>query len=430
MLLNNKLITSEIRNNLKFFILTTFSIATIISLSSSPESLFNNNLINNTLYENILFFKSTFPILILLCLILINIKEFRKIILIRNSYIFILFFFLILLQIIGTIINSQNNVKNLYYIIPVINIMIISFEISLISNKRFLRFYIKANLIVFFLILTYFFFLYLKYFLLRPEDFYHLWGVIKNNEHVPRPTGLSRLAMIFSAYFFCSYLYQKKYLFFLIFFNTLIFAFQSRVVILALLFISLLFILIKEKCSIIKTFRYLILIFIIPFILNIFINFSKRAILFNADVATVFENNRIVNAEMKLIKFTSTRSLDWENILINFDKEKVFGYGIHGDRILINQTSSSGFLYSLVSGGYFAAIIYCIICIYSAFLLNIVLLKKKFNQYSWFAASMIIFFLIRSLVENGFVIVSFDFIIFFSAIFYIEKFFLINQNLK
>jgi hypothetical protein len=236
--------------------------------------------------------------------------------------------------------------------------------------------------------------------------------------------------MIFSAYFFCSYLYQKKYLFFLIFFNTLIFAFQSRVVILALLFISLLFILIKEKCSIIKTFRYLILIFIIPFILNIFINFSKRAILFNADVATVFENNRIVNTEMKLTKFTSRRSLDWENILINFDKEKVFGYGILGDRILINQTSSSGFLYSLVSGGYFAAIIYCIICIYSAFLLNIVLLKKKFNQYSWFAASMIIFFLIRSLVESGFVIVSFDFIIFFSAIFYIEKFFLINQNLK
>jgi hypothetical protein len=430
MLLNNKLIIPEIRNNLKFYILTTFSIATIISLSSSPESLLNNNLINNTLYENILFFKSAFPILILICLILITVKEFKKIILIRNSYIFILFFFLILLQIIGTLINSQNNVKNLYYIIPVINIMIISFEISLISNKKFLRFYIKANLIVFFLIFAYFFCLYLKYFLLGPDDFYHLWGIVKNNEGVPRPTGLSRLAMIFSAYFFCSYLYQKKYFFFLIFFNTLIFTFQSRVVILALLFISLLFILIKEKYSIIKTFRYLILIFIIPFILNIFINFSKKAILFNADVATVFENNRIVNTEMNLNKFTSNRGRDWENILINYDKEKFFGYGIHGDRILINQTSSNGFLYSLVSGGYFAAIIYCIICIYTAYLLNLVLLKRKFNQYSWFAASLIILFLIRSLVENSFAIISFDFIIFFSSVFYLEKFFLIKKNLR
>jgi hypothetical protein len=117
MLLNNKLIIPEIRKNFKFYILTTFSIATIISLSSGPEDLFNNNLIKNTLYENILFFKSAFPILIFLSLILLNFKEFKKIILIENSYIFILFIFLIFLQIIGTIINSQNNVKNLYYII-------------------------------------------------------------------------------------------------------------------------------------------------------------------------------------------------------------------------------------------------------------------------------------------------------------------------
>ena len=122
--------------------------------------------------------------------------------------------------------------------------------------------------------------------------------------------------------------------------------------------------------------------------------------------------------------------LKFKNILIKFDKGKVFGYGIHGDRILINQTSSNGFLYSLVSGGYLAAIIYCIIGIYSAFLLNLALVKKKFNQYSWFASSMIIFFLIRSLVENSFTILSFDFIIFFSSVFFLEKFFLKNQHLK
>ena len=152
----------EIGKNLKFYILTSFSIATIISLSSRPEDLFNNNLVKNTLYENILFFKSTFPILIFLSLILITLKEFKKNILNNNSYIFILFYFLILFQIIGTIINSQNNLENLYYIIPVINIMIISLKMSLISNKRFLKFYLKANLIVFFLILMYFFFFIFK----------------------------------------------------------------------------------------------------------------------------------------------------------------------------------------------------------------------------------------------------------------------------
>jgi len=424
------MITPEIRKNFIFYILIIFSIATITSLSSNTEDLLNNNLINNTLYENILFLKSTLPILIFLCLILITVKKFKKNILINNSFIFILFFVLILLQIIGTIINSQNNIKNLYYIIPIINIMIISLMFTLISNNKFLRFYLNVNLIVFFLILLYFFCLYFKYYLEFDQDFYTIWGSIKNNEAVPRPTGLARLAMIFSAYFFCKYLFQKKYLFSLIFFNYLIFAFQSRVVIVALLFISLLFILIKEKCSIIKTFKYLILIFIIPFVINTFINQSKRAILFNDYSFQVFKQDRIINSKMDLKKFTSYRSEDWRNILIKFDKERVFGYGIHADRILINQASSNGFVYSLVSGGYLAAIIYCIICIYSAFLLNLALVKKKFNQYSWFASSMIIFFLIRSLVENSFTILSFDFIIFFSSVFFLEKFFLKNQHLK
>jgi hypothetical protein len=141
-------------------------------------------------------------------------------------------------------------------------------------------------------------------------------------------------------------------------------------------------------------------------------------------------DNRIINSKMELDKFSSYRTKDWNDILINFDKERVFGYGIHGDRILINQTASNGFLYSLVSGGYFAAIIYCIICIYSVFLLNLALLKKKFEQYSWFASSMIIFFLIRSLVENSFTILSFDFIIFFSSVFYLEKFFFYKLKFK
>ncbi len=444
MILKNIMITPEIRKNFIFYILIIFSIATITSLSSNTEDLLNNNLIKNTLYENILFLKSTLPILIFLCLILITVIKFKKNILINNSFIFILFFVLILLQIIGTIFNPQNNIKNLYYIIPTINIMIISLKFSLISDNKFLRFYLNVNLIVFFLILLYFFFLYFKTYLEFDNDFYTLWGSIKNNEAVPRPTGLARLAMIFSAYFLCRYLFQKKNLFLLIFFNYLIFAFQSRVVILALLFISLLFILIKEKCSIIKAFKYLILIFIIPFFINTFINYSKRVILFNDHNSHFFKDERTISkfnffkdertiskfTKNDLEKFTSLRSRDWGNILIKYEKERVFGYGIHGDRILINQIASNGFLYSLVSGGYFAAIIYCIICIYATFLLNLVLLKKKFEQYSWFASSMIIFFLIRSLVENSFTILSFDFIIFFSSVFYLEKFFFNKSKFK
>jgi hypothetical protein len=418
----------KIKKKIKLYVLTIFTVATILALSSAPENLINTNFINNNLYENVLFIKSAIPILIFCTLILISIKEFKNFLLIKNNFIFILFFCLILFQIIGTINNSQNSIKNFYYIIPEINIILISLIFFEMSNKKFLKFYLNTNLIIFFFILLYFYFIYFKYYLLFDNNFYSTWGNIKNNEGVPRPTGMARLAMIFSAYYFCAYLLhnkksliqEKKYLFFLIFFNYMIFAFQSRIVIFSLLSISLMLVLIKVKYSIIKTFKYLILIIVIPFVISLVIDFSKRKILFNDGTAT-YKNNRIFNYETNLNSFTSMRSQDWKNIIKKYDKQRVFGYGIHGDRLLINQTASNGFLYSLASGGYFGAIIYCIICIYSLFLLSLTLFKKKMYQYSWYASSMIIFFLIRSLVENSFTIISFDFIIFFSSIFYLEK---------
>jgi hypothetical protein len=441
------MLLTEEKKKLTFFVLTIFSIVTIVSLSSTPENLFNNNLIKNNLYENILFFKSILPIIIFIILIVATFKEFKNSLLTKNNFIFILFSFLILFQIIGTLSSSQNYIKNLYYLIPKINIMFISLIFFKIYNKKFLKFYLYTNLIIFFLIFLYFFFIYVKYYLLFNDNFYYIWGSIKNNEYVPRPTGMARLAIIFSLFFFCIYvLAKKKNFFFLIFFNYLIFAFESRIVILSLLFISLIFILIKERYSILKTLKYLILIFIIPFIINVFIDFSKRKILFNTSPTltegsknfygflnsnTDLKNfSRFLNSEINSENFSSSRTQDWQNILKDYDKHKVFGYGIHGDRILINQTASNGFLYSLVSGGYLATITYCVICIYSLYLVNLALLKKKFNKYSWYASSMIIFFLIRSLVENSFTIISFDFIIFFLSIFYLEKIFFINLDLK
>jgi hypothetical protein len=409
----------------KLYILTFFTITTILALSSSPENLIDANLIKNNLYENILFLKSATHIVIFCSLILITIKQFKKIKLIPNNLICILYFFFLFFQIIGTIDNPQNSIKNLYYIIPELNIILILLIFLEISNKKFLKFYLNSNLIIFFLIFVYFFLTYFKYYLLFDHNFYAIWGYIKNNQEVPRPTGMARLAMIFSAYYFCAYLAQnKKYLFIIIIFNYMIIAFESRIIVFSLLLISLIFILIKEKYSIIKAFKYLILTFFIPFVISNFIDFSKRKILFNNNVSATSKESRILTPELqKLDTFTSNRTRDWGNILKNFDKERVFGYGIHGDRILINQVASNGFLYSLVSGGYFAAIIYCIICVYSLLLVYLALIKKKFNQYSWFASSMIIFFLTRSLVENSFTIISFDFIVFFSSVFYLEKLF-------
>ena len=142
----------------KLYILTFFTITTILALSSSPENLIDANLIKNNLYENILFLKSATHIVIFCTLILITIKQFKKFKLIPNNLICILYFFFFLFQIIGTINNPQNSIKNLYYIIPVLNIILISLIFLEISNKKFLKFYLNSNLIIFFLIFAYFFF--------------------------------------------------------------------------------------------------------------------------------------------------------------------------------------------------------------------------------------------------------------------------------
>lgn len=427
------LLTVKLSGRTISYILTIFSILTILSLSSTPENLLNNNLVKNSLFENILFLKSTLPVIIFITLIIVTFKELKNSLLTKNNFIYILFFFLILSQIIGTFSNSQNYVKNLYYLIPKINIIFISLIFFKIYNNKFLKFFLYSNLIIFFLIFIYFFFIYVQYYLIFNDNFYYIWGSIKNNEFVPRPTGMARLAIIFSLYFFCIHVIaKKKKLFFLVFFNYLIFAFESRIIILALLFISLIFILIRERYSMLKAFKYLIIIIIIPFIISIIIDIAKRKILFYGDFAQSEKYNysRFLNSEINLKNFSSSRNQDWQNILKSYKKHKVFGYGIHGDRILINQTASNGFLYSLVSGGYPATIAYCIICIYSLYLVNLALLKNKFSRYSWYAASMIIFFLIRSLVENSFTIISYDFIIFFLSTFYLEKKFCNNSRSK
>jgi len=423
-------ITERIFKNLKFYVLIVVSITSILTISSRPENLLNNNLIKNNLYENILFTSTIFPLIIFSFLILFNLKKFTNLLIIKNNFIYIIFILLLLFQTLGTISTSENNIINLYYTITPINILLISSIYLMKFNTKSLNFYFCLNLIVFFFIFLYFFFIYLKYYLLFDNNFYSVWGNIKNNESVPRPTGMARFVIIFSIYYTCVYISEKKNLYFLIFFNYLIFAFQSRAVILSLIFISLIIFLIKEKISITKIFKYLILVIILPFIISVFIDYSKRQVLFDNDPGNKNDTNkiRLLDPNINNTNFTSNRLNDWKKILENYDKKKIFGYGIHGDRILINQTASNGLVYSFASGGYLAAIIYCIICVYSLFLLNLALLKKKFDKLIWFASFTIIFFLTRSLVENSFTIISFDFIIFFSCIFYLQKVFFFKSK--
>lgn len=404
-----------------FYLLNFFSIFTLLTLSAIPEGLLNFNLIKNTYLENIQVIKSLIPIIIFIFLLLLIIKEFKFFLHTKISFIFLLFSLLVTFQILGTILTTQNYLKNLYYIIPVINILLLSVVLFKVANRNDFKIFLYSNFLIFFLIFLFFYLIYLKYYFTFDNNLYSIWGVINNNENIPRPTGMARIVLVFSAYFLCSYLIKKRGLLLLIFFNYLIFSLQSRIVVAGLLLIALTLIFIKVKSSFKEIFKYIILIIIIPFILSFTIDFLKKKIFFSYKPLSVSYYLRIIDPEIITKNITSGRTKDWKDIIINYENTKIFGYGIHGDRILIKQTVSNGFLYSIVSGGYIAGFIYLIITIYSLNLAIRSLLNKKINKYNWFSSSLIIFFLIRSIVENSFAIISYDFIIFYFAVLYLEK---------
>ena len=71
------------------------------------------------------------------------------------------------------------------------------------------------------------------------------------------------------------------------------------------------------------------------------------------------------NRFMKKSRITSGRIEIWQYVMANYEKEKIFGYGIQGDRFLLGKkyksygnNSSNVFMYFFISGGYFAIFVY------------------------------------------------------------------------
>ena len=79
---------------------------------------------------------------------------------------------------------------------------------------------------------------------------------------------------------------------------------------------------------------------------------------------------------------TSGRFEIWEYALKNYDKSKIFGYGVQGDRFILQDkykdygNNSNLLLYAFVSGGYFSVIIFLIIYLK----MLIILIKLKLNK--------------------------------------------------
>lgn len=140
---------------------------------------------------------------------------------------------------------------------------------------------------------------------------------------------------------------------------------------------------------------------------------------------------------------TSGRTVIWKRIINTYDNKKFFGYGFQGDRFILRKlnkenttfgsNSSNGYLYSLVSGGYFALLIFLSINILA--LRRVFFFIKKSNTisnietkfYGFLTSSLIILIIARSLIENSHSLFGIDFIIFITCTMHLNK---INNSLN
>ena len=153
-----------------------------------------------------------------------------------------------------------------------------------------------------------------------------------------------------------------------------------------------------------------------------------------------FNDKRLKNEQFEDIRVlknttTSGRVEIWKRSLSLYNYLNFFGYGPQGDRYLLSQTAeaykysnnaSNAIIYSFLSAGYLGAVI--IILIYlRIFFIIYTFYNKKFYKYNLDISTkasfiFLIFFLIRSIIENSFSLFSIDFLLFVISIMIIENF--------
>ena len=361
-----------------------------------------------------------------------------------NPYLAFLIALLYFLSQIPGLFYTSNSLWNFLYVISAINILII-INLVIINFEND-----EIYLIIFltFILLSVVFFIAFKEDLIRylvfGQLFYGKINYLFGDDHI-RSSGTSRIALIiliiysiFSVRFINSKILQNVPLVFLL---VSIIIYQSRATIgLAIGFIFLNYLII-EKHTLINFFKYLLIYFVIPLLLSfLFLSIkikNKKLPVYDPTIINNIEIETDIKILIKKLRFfqnsqaktTSGRIEDWKMIIDKFDYNNnlFFGYGAQGDRYLINQTASNGFVYALASSGIMGLIFFLILTLISGIqLLKYLFFNKRKELIGYFSFSIMIVILFRSLVETSYSLFGIDLILFYTAFIFMQR----NWNLK
>tara|TARA_B100000902_G_scaffold288549_1_gene274747 strand:- start:153 stop:1538 length:1386 start_codon:yes stop_codon:yes gene_type:complete len=258
------------------------------------------------------------------------------------------------------------------------------------------------------------------------------------SNHVPRSSGISRSSLILmiplSFYILVSKKLNYKFYTIYIFLSFLMLSTQSRIS----LFVYMLGVVVFSYyiffvCNNNKLKKFLLII-ILPIITWIFsievLSMTRNSPAYLSFISDKLIKNYDQDKYDKLIRsrdkgsFSSRRTEDWQNI-IEKNQNYFLGYGVLGDRYLIDQTASSLIFYNYASGGIVSVFIFFILILRSIYLcIKTIFINYKVpdkdNYIVLSACFIVLFLIIRSLVESSFAVFGIDSLIFFSSYLLIE----------
>jgi hypothetical protein len=143
-------------------------------------------------------------------------------------------------------------------------------------------------------------------------------------------------------------------------------------------------------------------------------------------------NNLIIKNSRLFHENTSGRTEIWNKIIKKSKESPFFGHGSQADRWYINRSetfynnASSAFFYALICGGALGVLIYLLILYETLKLVFLIFARKKYffinsNLLTISSFFILIALLIRSLVENSFMLFSVDNIFFLTCYYILSK---------
>ena len=397
------------------------------------------NITKTDLFELVDISRGLFQILYMIPLLVVFFSLFEvKKVFSKSNIIFFLFSILFLIETVS-LLKTENLNMNIFFIICSFNTILTLFLLKNFFSEEDIILMFKLSIIFLFILIIFFGAQYILVAYKNGINVYSSWGNVQENLglNVPRPTGLSRTALIVFIFFSNINFFRKPFdkinYLIMTYSIILLLLLSSRTITFLYILYVLFYIFYFKIFKFQKLFKLLKKFIFIPFVLILIIGILQNINIYNKKIDPSLTLDKVFSFETKNTlriypgsenardaEFSSGRISDWKSIL-SLNQKKFFGNGVLGDRYLIDTSASNLLLYTYASSGIIGLfiIIFISLIILSNVLKEVFEKKSKFDAYRFVSSIILIGLMMRSILETSYGVFGIDFIIFCTCSFLI-----------